>query len=140
LRCDAILSFSGLFDHRNSAFPHLSRRIGTLFEILPIIFAIFRPLLKQNGYLLRSSCVPGCIPLLLAEIPMIITVTKPLFPWDALEDSPALQSIRTVLQSIPDGKLLVSLRLARGKGRDDYPVHVLWGTLLLAIVLRHVTM
>src|SRR5205085_261370 len=70
----------------------------------------------------------------------IITITKPLFPWDALEDSPAIQSIRTVLESIPDGKLLVSLRQARGKGRDDYPIHVLWGTLLLSIVLRHVTM
>src|SRR5205823_6482581 len=29
---------------------------------------------------------------------------------------------------------------ARGRGRDDYPVHVLWGTLLLAIGLRHYTM
>ena len=71
---------------------------------------------------------------------MIITITKPLFPWDALEDSPSIQSIRTVLESIPDGKLLVSLRQARGKGRDDYPIHVLWGTLLLSIVLRHITM
>jgi hypothetical protein len=71
---------------------------------------------------------------------MIIGITKPLFPWDALEDSPSLQSIRTLLESIPDGKLLASLRLARGRGRDDYPVHSLWGTLLLAILLRHVTM
>lgn len=71
---------------------------------------------------------------------MIIAITKPLFPWDALEDSPSLQSIRTVLESIPDGKLLASLCRARGKGRDDYPIHALWGTFLLAIVLRHITM
>jgi hypothetical protein len=68
---------------------------------------------------------------------MIITVTKPLFPWDVLEDSSSLQSIRRLLEAIPDHALLESLRDARGKGRDDFPVAVLWGTLLLAIILRH---
>lgn len=71
---------------------------------------------------------------------MKIAVAKPLFAWDALEDSPALQTIRTFLEAVPDGPLLDSLRQARGKGRDDYPVAVLWGTLLLAIVLRHHTL
>lgn len=71
---------------------------------------------------------------------MRIALTKPLFAWDALEDSPSLATIRSFLQAVPDGPLLESLRLARGKGRDDYPVHVLWGTLLLSIVLRHPTM
>lgn len=71
---------------------------------------------------------------------MKIAITKPLFAWDALEDSPSLQTIRTVLQAVPDQELLHSLQQARGKGRDDYPVSVLWGTLLLAIVLRHTTL
>jgi hypothetical protein len=71
---------------------------------------------------------------------MKIAVSKPLFPWDALQDSPSLQTIRTFLEAIPDAALLASLRDARGKGRDDYPVHVLWGTLLLAIGLRHHSM
>jgi Transposase DDE domain/Transposase domain (DUF772) len=71
---------------------------------------------------------------------MKIAITKPLFAWDALEDSPSLQSIRILLEAIPDHALLESLREARGKGRDDYPVEVLWGTLLLAIALRHVSM
>ena len=70
---------------------------------------------------------------------MIIAITKPLFAWDALEDSPSLKSIRLLLEAIPDHSLLESLRVARGKGRDDYPVEVLWGTLLLAIALRHVS-
>jgi hypothetical protein len=70
---------------------------------------------------------------------MRIAITKPLFAWDALEDSPSLQSLRVLLEAIPDQALLESLRLARGKGRDDYPVEVLWGTLLLAIALRHVS-
>lgn len=68
---------------------------------------------------------------------MKIAITKPLFAWDALEDCPSLQSLRVLLESIPDDELLQSLRAARGKGRDDYPVEVLWGTLLLAIALRH---
>jgi Transposase DDE domain/Transposase domain (DUF772) len=71
---------------------------------------------------------------------MKIHIAKPLFAWDALEDSPTLTCLRTVLESLPDGALLESLRLARGKGRDDYPVSVLWGTLLLAIILRHHTL
>jgi hypothetical protein len=68
-----------------------------------------------------------------------IAITKPLFAWDALEDSPSLKSLRLLLETVPDGELLASLRDARGKGRDDYPVEVLWGTLLLAIALRHVS-
>ena len=70
---------------------------------------------------------------------MKIAITKPLFAWDALEESPSLKSLRLVLEAIPDQALLDSLRAARGKGRDDYPVEVLWGTLVLAIALRHIS-
>jgi hypothetical protein len=70
---------------------------------------------------------------------MLIRETKPLFAWDCLEDSPSLTTIRKLLAAIPDTKLLAALRAARGKGRDDYPVTVLWGTLLLRIILRHPT-
>jgi DDE family transposase/transposase-like protein DUF772 len=70
---------------------------------------------------------------------MIIHTTKPLFAWDCLEDSPSLQTIKDLLAALPDGKLLNSLRTARGKGRDDYPVSVLWGVVVLRVALRHVT-
>jgi Transposase DDE domain/Transposase domain (DUF772) len=70
---------------------------------------------------------------------MIFYSTKPLFAWDCLEDSPSLQTIKDLLAALPDGKLLNSLRAARGKGRDDYPVSVLWGVVVLRIALRHVT-
>jgi hypothetical protein len=63
---------------------------------------------------------------------------QPLFAWDALEDSPSLGTIKRLLASIPDAPLLDSLRQARGHGRDDHPVSVLWGVVLLTIVLRHV--
>lgn len=71
---------------------------------------------------------------------MKIAISRPLFAWDCLEDSPSLQSLRTLLEAVPDHALLDSLRAARGKGRDDYPVEVLWATLLLAVALRHVSL
>jgi Transposase DDE domain/Transposase domain (DUF772) len=70
---------------------------------------------------------------------MIIHATKPLFAWDCLEDSPSLRTIKDLLASLPDGELLKSLRNARGKGRNDYPVSVLWGVVVLRIALRHIT-
>jgi hypothetical protein len=70
---------------------------------------------------------------------MIIHAAKPLFAWDCLEDSPSLKTVRELLAALPDGKLLQSLRTARGKGRDDYPVNVLWGVVVLRVALRHIT-
>jgi hypothetical protein len=68
---------------------------------------------------------------------MRIAVTKPLFAWDCLEDSPSLSTIGRFIESLPDGKLLESLRRHRGRGRDDYRVGSQWGVLLLTILLRH---
>jgi hypothetical protein len=70
---------------------------------------------------------------------MHIDVTRPLFPWDCLDDCPDLKTIRQLLQIIPDGRLLEALRRHRGKGRDDFPVHVLWGVVVLKPLLRHTT-
>jgi hypothetical protein len=70
---------------------------------------------------------------------MIIHAAKPLFAWDCLEDSPSLKTIKDLLAILPDGKLLESLRAARGKGRNEYPVTVLWGVTVLRVALRHLT-
>jgi hypothetical protein len=70
---------------------------------------------------------------------MRISVTQPLFAWEYLEDSPSIATLRDFLALLPDGQLLDSLRQARGKGRDDYPVHTLWGVVVLTIALRHPT-
>jgi Transposase DDE domain/Transposase domain (DUF772) len=70
---------------------------------------------------------------------MVLHPAKPLFDWESLEDSPSLRTIKDLLAALPDAKLLDSLRTARGKGRNDYPVHVLWGTVVLRVALRHVT-
>jgi len=70
---------------------------------------------------------------------MQIAITKPLFAWDCLEDSPSLKTIKEILHGLPDGRLLAGLTGHRGRGRNDYPVHVLWGVVVLQIVLRHST-
>lgn len=70
---------------------------------------------------------------------MRIQVTKPLFAWDCLEDSPTLKTIKQLLDILPDENLLASLEEARGKGRNDYSLRTLWGVLVLSIALRHPT-
>src|SRR3954447_19164562 len=70
---------------------------------------------------------------------LVIPAARPLFPWDELEDSPSLRTVKAILDALPDAPLLDSLRHARGKGRNDYPVHVLWGVVVLRVVLRHIT-
>jgi hypothetical protein len=69
---------------------------------------------------------------------MLIHATRPLFAWSELEDSPSLQTIRAVLSSLPDQALLGGLQQARGHGRDDYPVGVLWGVVVVSVLCRHV--
>ena len=68
---------------------------------------------------------------------MLIAQSKPLFAWECLEDSPSLRTLKALLASVPDAKLLEGLRQQRGRGRNDYPVRVLWGVVLLRIALRH---
>lgn len=70
---------------------------------------------------------------------MQIAIAKPLFAWDCLQDSPSLATVKGLLTAVPDSRLLEMLRQYRGRGRDDYPVHVLWGVVLLRIALRHVS-
>jgi len=68
---------------------------------------------------------------------MRIATTKSLFAWGCLDDSPNLKTIQQFLRSVPDAKLLASLRQWRGRGRNDYGISVLWGVCLLTPLLRH---
>src|ERR1035437_1447275 len=71
---------------------------------------------------------------------MRIQTTDRLFAWERLEDSPGLATCRQFLELLPDAKLLASLHAWRGKGRNDYPLAVLWRVHLLRYLLRHPTM
>jgi hypothetical protein len=68
---------------------------------------------------------------------MLIHTTDPRFAWGRLEDHATLVTIRDFLDAVPDQELLDGLRAARGKGRDDYPIPLLWRVVLLTILLRH---
>lgn len=71
---------------------------------------------------------------------MRIATTDPLFAWEKLPDSPDLIALRFLLESLPEGPLLAALRVYRGKGRNDYPMHVLWRVHVSRYFLRHATM
>ena len=77
------------------------------------------------------------VPRTTPEPPMLIHATRPLFAWSELEDTPQLRTLREILSSLPDQPLLDGLQKARAHGRDDYPVAVLWGVLLVSILCRH---
>jgi hypothetical protein len=68
---------------------------------------------------------------------MRLHVTDKLFAWARLEDHPQLSTLRLLLEVLPDQALLDGLERARGKGRDDFPIPVLWGTVVFTIALRH---
>ena len=66
---------------------------------------------------------------------MQLYATDPLFAWARLEDHPDLSTLRQLLEVLPDQALLDGLHKARGKGRDDFPVSVLWGVVVFTIAL-----
>jgi Transposase DDE domain len=68
---------------------------------------------------------------------MQLYTTDPLFAWARLEDHPELSTLRRLLEVLPDQALLAGIEKARGKGRDDFPVRVLWGVVVFTIALRH---
>jgi hypothetical protein len=69
-----------------------------------------------------------------------LSTTDSLFAWDKLPDSPDLSAVRFLLDLLPDQRLLAALRAYRGKGRNDYPVQILWRVHVTRCLLRHVTM
>jgi len=68
---------------------------------------------------------------------MRIHATQAVFPWEQLDDTPSLRTLKACLERVPDSTLLNGLRQGRGHGRNDYPVTVLWGVMLLEGALRH---
>jgi hypothetical protein len=68
---------------------------------------------------------------------MIVYATDPLFAWARLEDHPQLATLKDLFDILPDHDLLHQLQQARGRGRDDFPIPVLWGVILCTVTLRH---
>lgn len=54
-----------------------------------------------------------------------------------IENLGDLDRLRLVIGYLPDEKLMQFLRRDRKNGRNDYPIRVVWNTILAAIVYEH---
>jgi len=70
---------------------------------------------------------------------MAIIAQGRLFSWRKIEARSDLDRLRMVLEVIPDEALMRELEKLRDKGRDDYPVRVVWNSLLAGVVYQHVS-
>jgi hypothetical protein len=64
-------------------------------------------------------------------------ITPFLFSWQDINSKSDLDRLKLVLDTIPDESLMNRMESYRGKGRNDYPVRVMWNVLLAGIVYQH---
>ena len=64
---------------------------------------------------------------------------KQLFVWKDIENLGDLERLKLVLNYIPDELLVKELEEQRDKGRDKYPVRVVWNSILAGVVYEHVS-
>ena len=70
---------------------------------------------------------------------MAIIAQGRLFGWQEIENLGDLQRLAMVVGTMPDEALMRTLERERGKGRDDYPVRVMWNAVLAGVVFQHVS-
>jgi hypothetical protein len=68
---------------------------------------------------------------------MAIIPQKQVFNWKMVEQSSELKRFELVLSSIPDEELMRKIEAGRKGRRDDYPVRILWNSLLAGVVFGH---
>jgi hypothetical protein len=91
---------------------------------------------KKKGYLYKI-CYKFFVTKITKRYPMSIITQKTLFKWKDLENLGDLKRLKLVLENIPDKRLLNVLSHHRCNGRNDYPIHAMWNSLLAAIVFQH---
>ena len=70
---------------------------------------------------------------------MAIITQINLFDYTVIEELGDLERLDLALEGIADEQLMQKLEAKRGKGRDDYPVRVMWNLLIAMIVFCHKT-
>src|SRR5690625_1744164 len=60
-----------------------------------------------------------------------------LFSWNDIEELGDLDRLRLVVEYLPDNELMEILEKERKNGRNDYPVRVVWNTILAGVVFEH---
>lgn len=72
---------------------------------------------------------------------MAIIQEQYLFSWKNFQDDIQtlgdLERFKLVIETMPDEKLINTLRTLRGKGRNDYPIAAIWNSILAGIVYEH---
>jgi transposase len=60
--------------------------------------------------------------------------------WDDDNELGDLERLRLVIEHMPDEKLMRQLEKERYKGRDKYPVRMVWNSILAGVVFGHSSM
>jgi len=72
---------------------------------------------------------------------MATVAQKPLFGWDQIEALGDLKRLRLVLENLPDEPVVSKLEQdrERDRGRDRYPIRLMWNALIAGVVFQHPT-
>lgn len=74
---------------------------------------------------------------------MAIIHERNLFSWKDFQDDAQslgdLERLKLVLETLPDRKLVQTLSILRGNGRNDHPIQAIWNSVLAGIVYEHVS-
>ena len=68
---------------------------------------------------------------------MAIIAQKKIFSWEEVDELGDLDRLPLVLKSLPDEALMQAMEVARGNGRDDYPIRAVWNSVVAGIVFEH---
>lgn len=62
---------------------------------------------------------------------------RSLFSWKDVDDLGDLKRLKLAIENMPDEKLMRVMEKQRDKGRNDYPIRVIWNCVLAGIVFDH---
>lgn len=64
-------------------------------------------------------------------------IAQELFSWQEVDAKSDLERLESILKVIPDEGLMKLLEKERGQGRDDYPIRMVWNSILAGVVYQH---
>ena len=74
---------------------------------------------------------------------MAIIHERNFFSWKDFQDDVQnlgdLERLKLVIETLPDQKLIHTLSILRGNGRNDHPINAMWNSVLAGIVFEHVS-
>lgn len=71
------------------------------------------------------------------DVTMAIIYEQSLFSWNDLESLGDLERLKLVIDNLPDDDLMFALWKKRKNGRKDYPIPVVWNSILAGVVFQH---